>query len=240
VPRKTSVPDQQDTYFAEHRGAWRAWLSEHHASASEVWLLFYKRRSGKRCISLAEAVEERSVSAGSTASSVASMNSATCCAFAPSAAQRVVEDQPGARATTRPRGRMTAAGLAAVKSAKQHGQWQAARQLEETKTPPATSRSARRRPARFAVLRGALPSQRKMYIAWVLAAKRPETRARRVHAVVDRSARGIKPACPEVDSVTAMGTPWTDYATRARCRGIWRPGRSASSIVMSRSPRRLR
>jgi uncharacterized protein YdeI (YjbR/CyaY-like superfamily) len=198
VPRKTSGPDLRDTYFAEDRSAWRAWLSEHHASASEVWLLFYKRRSGKRCISLAEAVEE-----------------ALCFGWIDGKLRRIDEQRHVLRfCPRRPRsvwsktnqarvrrlvreGRMTAAGLAAVKSAKQHGQWQAARQLEETKTPPSDLRealAADRRASRF--FAGLSPSQRKMYIAWVLAAKRPETRARRVHAVVDRSARGIKPGVP--------------------------------------------
>ncbi|MBN1610847.1 MAG: YdeI/OmpD-associated family protein [Polyangiaceae bacterium] len=32
-----------------------------------------------------------------------------------------------------------------------------------------------------------------MYVAWVLTAKRAETRARRIQTVVSRSARGVKP-----------------------------------------------
>ena len=28
-------------------GAWRSWLAEHHASETEVWLVYHKRASGK-------------------------------------------------------------------------------------------------------------------------------------------------------------------------------------------------
>ncbi len=89
---------------------------------------------------------------------------------------------------------MTAAGLAAVKSAKQNGEWQAARALGEIKTPPTDLQEALAgNPQASRFFAGLSPSQRKMYIAWVLTAKRPDTRARRVQAVVHRSARGIKP-----------------------------------------------
>ena len=37
---------------------WRAWLAEHHASESEVWLVFYKRDTGRAWISYEDAIDE--------------------------------------------------------------------------------------------------------------------------------------------------------------------------------------
>ena len=37
---------------------WRAWLEAHHAIAQGVWLVHYKKHSGKPCLSLEDAVEE--------------------------------------------------------------------------------------------------------------------------------------------------------------------------------------
>ena len=37
---------------------WRAWLTEHHASASEVWLIFHKRHTGVASIAYKDARDE--------------------------------------------------------------------------------------------------------------------------------------------------------------------------------------
>ena len=42
----------------EDRAAWRVWLSSNHANEREIWLLFYKKASGRSSISYDDAVEE--------------------------------------------------------------------------------------------------------------------------------------------------------------------------------------
>src|SRR5215510_10856288 len=37
---------------------WRAWLGAHHASASDVWLIFHKRHTGVESIAYADARDE--------------------------------------------------------------------------------------------------------------------------------------------------------------------------------------
>src|SRR3989442_7071767 len=37
---------------------WREWLTEHHASASEVWLIFHKRHTGVASIDYKDARDE--------------------------------------------------------------------------------------------------------------------------------------------------------------------------------------
>src|SRR5919198_1149280 len=37
---------------------WRRWLTAHHDSESEVWLIFYKRHTGKASIAYADALDE--------------------------------------------------------------------------------------------------------------------------------------------------------------------------------------
>jgi len=37
---------------------WRAWLEKNHATATEAWLLHYKKNSGKTSIGYGEALEE--------------------------------------------------------------------------------------------------------------------------------------------------------------------------------------
>ncbi len=44
-------------YFAD-RESWRAWLAERHDSETEVWLVYYRKETGKPRISYNDAVEE--------------------------------------------------------------------------------------------------------------------------------------------------------------------------------------
>jgi len=43
---------------ASNRSQWRAWLKKNHKSATEIWLVYYKKHTGKPRISYNDAVEE--------------------------------------------------------------------------------------------------------------------------------------------------------------------------------------
>lgn len=47
-----------ETLYAKNRREWRAWLSRHHKTAPEIWLIYYKKSSGKPRIPYNHAVEE--------------------------------------------------------------------------------------------------------------------------------------------------------------------------------------
>jgi len=46
-----------ELYFT-HRNEWRSWLDKNHSTVKEVWLIYYKKPSGKPRIPYADAVEE--------------------------------------------------------------------------------------------------------------------------------------------------------------------------------------
>jgi len=46
------------TLTASDRASWREWLAEHGASKSEIWLVYYKKATGKPRIEYNDAVEE--------------------------------------------------------------------------------------------------------------------------------------------------------------------------------------
>ena len=46
------------TFYAPDRKTWRVWLSQHHKTAPEIWLVYYKKGSGKPRIPYNHAVEE--------------------------------------------------------------------------------------------------------------------------------------------------------------------------------------
>ena len=46
------------TLYVTERAAWRAWLAEHYQSEAEVWLVYYRKESGRPRIAYNDAVEE--------------------------------------------------------------------------------------------------------------------------------------------------------------------------------------
>src|SRR2546425_10087227 len=46
------------TLYAKDRRQWRSWLARHHKTAAEIWLIYYKKHSGKPRIPYTDAVEE--------------------------------------------------------------------------------------------------------------------------------------------------------------------------------------
>lgn len=102
----------------------RAWLERHHADETGVWLLFYKKHTGKPSLTMDEAIEE-----------------ALCFGWIDSVLDPIDEESFALRFTPRRRGsnwsarnrrrvaalieqgRMADPGLAAVEEAKRTGKW---------------------------------------------------------------------------------------------------------------------
>ena len=47
-----------ETLLVTTRHGWREWLAQHHCDYKEIWLIYYKKTSGKTGISYEESVEE--------------------------------------------------------------------------------------------------------------------------------------------------------------------------------------
>jgi len=58
VDSKARAMEIGETLFVDGRQAWRAWLAQHHHNRKEIWLVYYKKSSGKVGISYEESVEE--------------------------------------------------------------------------------------------------------------------------------------------------------------------------------------
>ena len=183
-----------DTFFAADRAAWREWLAAHHGSAAQVWLLLHKKHVGEPSVTYDEAVEE-----------------ALCWGWIDGLTHRWDERSYAVRFTPRKpgsvwsesnvarvermiaEGRMAPAGQALVDEAKRRGTWDEAASGRLEVTPPDVEEALAADPAALARWRDWAPTHRRQYVYWVLDAKRPETRSRRVAEVARRAAAGLKP-----------------------------------------------
>jgi uncharacterized protein YdeI (YjbR/CyaY-like superfamily) len=91
-------------------------------------------------------------------------------------------------------GLMTAAGMALVNVAKKSGTWEAHKAAEELTLPPDLKKAIDANAAARKNWPGYSPAMKKAFLYRVNGARRPETRAQRIAAIVDSVARNVSAA----------------------------------------------
>lgn len=154
------------TVYAKNRKEWRAWLAKHHKTAPEIWLIYYKKESGKPRVPYNHAVEE-----------------ALCYGWIDSILKPIDKQKYAQRYSPRRKtsklsdmnrervrrliksGRMTTAGLAAIAHTDAKAPRLDATVLAKLKEDPETWRNFQRFPA----------SYKRIRVGWIAAGKhRPE------------------------------------------------------------------
>ena len=187
---------EDKTLHVANRDDWRAWLTKNHATQKEVWLIYYKKHTGKPRIPYDDAVEE-----------------AICFGWIDSTVKRIDDEKYAQKFTPRndksnwselnrkraekmvKEERMTEAGLAKFRQAgRQYAEAPATKPPgKRLVIPPdlrealAANKKAQGNFSNFA------PGYKRLYIRWIADAKRPQTRARRIRQTVEWSAVNKKP-----------------------------------------------
>jgi uncharacterized protein YdeI (YjbR/CyaY-like superfamily) len=169
--------------------AWRAWLARHHRSESEVWLVFYKRYTGRPSIAYEDAVDE-----------------ALCFGWIDSLVKRLDDDRyarkftprkPDSRWSTANRkryarlkagGRLKPSGMKLAPTARSGD----APRLTLDKIPNYIEKALKRHRAAWESFQNLAPSYRHQYLAWIDSAKRQETKLRRLQEAITKLAAGEK------------------------------------------------
>jgi len=171
--------------------AWRSWLAKHHEDTDGVWLATWKRASGKTPLDYGLIVEE-----------------ALCFGWIDGLVNTLEDGRQAQLLTPRRRGsgwsgsnkervqrlvadgRMTEAGMRVIDAAKADGSW-SMQDAAEALIEPAELKAALDANADARQQWDAFPkSPRRALIWWVMSAKRPETRDRRVATIVSEAAQG--------------------------------------------------
>jgi uncharacterized protein YdeI (YjbR/CyaY-like superfamily) len=177
------------------RDAWDAWLAEHHADASGVWIKMAKKSSGIESITHPEALEV-----------------ALCYGWIDGLRDRLDDEYFLQRFTPRrprskwskincgkateliERGRMRPAGLREVERAKADGRWDAAYEAQSSMTVPDDLQRELDRNDTAREFFSTLDRRNRFGILYrIQDAKRPETRARRIAQYVAMLNRREKP-----------------------------------------------
>lgn len=179
---------------ARDRSVWRAWLRKNHRSSSGVWLVYYKKASGKASVSYAEAVEE-ALCFGWIDSKIHAVNSLRYRQiFTPRKPRSSWSNlnKERVRRMTRSR-RMTAAGMAKIAAARKDGSWKSPEKTERPAMPADLLHGLAADSKALLHFEAFSDSVRNLIIQWVIGAKRPETRRRRIQKTVYLASLNKKP-----------------------------------------------
>ena len=180
--------------FFDSPAAFGAWLAAHHATETEVWVGFWKKATGKPSLTWSQAVDE-----------------ALCVGWIDGVLRRVDDERhiqrftPRKPASTwsnvniakvealRAAGRMRPAGEAAFarRRADRSGTYSFEQEGELALEPEQQARFEADAAA-WAYFAAQPPSYRTPALWWVISAKRPETRERRLATLIADSAAGVR------------------------------------------------
>ena len=170
----------------------RAWLEEHHASATEVWVGFYRKDSGVPGITYPEAVDQ-ALCFGWIDGVRRSVDSS-------SYTNRFTPRKPGSNwsAVNVKRvgelselGRMHASGLKAFETRDPSRSQEYSHEGRAAELDGEYAERLRAHPAAWAFFRAQSPWYRRTASWWVVSAKKEETRAKRLATLIEDSAAGL-------------------------------------------------
>ncbi len=173
---------------------WQEWLEKNHLSSNSVWLVFYNKDSGKRSISWSESVDI-----------------ALCFGWIDSKKIRIDEEQSHQFFSKRKanstwskinkekvrqlidKGLMTEAGYKCIETAKQNGSWTILDDVEELVIPKDLGEALGNISGAKEYFENLSKSVKKAILQWLVLAKRPDTRQKRLAEIVESANQKLKP-----------------------------------------------
>ncbi|KRE94779.1 hypothetical protein ASG76_10330 [Nocardioides sp. Soil774] len=171
---------------------WSEWLREHHARPHGVWVV-NRRRAAEQAFSYEQSVLE-ALRFGWVDSTVRGVDTdRSMMWFSPRRRGSVWTRTNKQRvARLEAAGLMEPAGAAAVAEAQGSGMWTLMDDVEDRVVPDDLAAAFGRHPGSRAHWDSWSPSAQKSILAWIVLAKRAETRAVRVETTAEKAARGEK------------------------------------------------
>jgi uncharacterized protein YdeI (YjbR/CyaY-like superfamily) len=163
------------------RAAWREWLAANHALVDGVWLISYKKATGKPALTYDEAVEE-ALCFGWVDSKPAKLDDERAMLYFAPRKGRSGWSRPNKERVERliAAGLIAPAGQAKIDAAIADGSWTMLDAVENLETPPDLAAALDSYPAARANFEAFPRSARRGILEWIVQAKTPATRAKRI------------------------------------------------------------
>jgi uncharacterized protein YdeI (YjbR/CyaY-like superfamily) len=182
-----------EDFYAPDRATWRQWLADNHKTSKGVWLICFKKKTGKPCVPYIDSVEE-----------------ALCFGWIDSV--KKIRDDMSSKQFFSPRkpksgwaktnkerverliteGLMTEAGMEKINIAKQNGAWNALDEVEKLTVPDDLAVAFDENPLARNYWDAFPPSVRRGILEWISNAKTAETREKRIIDTATKAAQNIR------------------------------------------------
>ena len=190
----TGSQQDRETFQANSRSEWREWLAEHHATSTGIWLISFKKASGKPGVSYPEAVEEALCFGWIDSRPNALDDERYMQYFSPrkprSPWSRVNKERIERLIAE---GLMAEPGLAKIEAAKADGSWAAYDAIEDMVIPDDLEQALLANLLAHELFYAFSASTKKQLLWWVASARRSETRAKRIAQLVDAAGQNRNP-----------------------------------------------
>lgn len=187
------VKDGVKTFYAKSTLAWREWLSKHHKSEKSVWLKIFKKGSGVKSVKYDSAVNE-ALCFGWVDSKVNKGDDKFYYQFFakrnPKSNWSRINKEKVKRLVEQ--GKMHESGLKMMEIAKSTGTWNALDDVENLIIPSDMKKLFDITPKAFKNWDSFPRSVKRGILEWILNAKRPETRDKRIKETVNLAADNIR------------------------------------------------
>ena len=173
---------------------WRTWIAEHHAKSNGVWLRLYKKDSGEKTVSYAEALEE-ALCYGWIDGQVNKYDATSYIQkFTPRRPKSIWSKRNTEKAERLiQEGKMEKAGMHQVELAKADGRWQQAYDSYKNMKVPEDFLQLLSKNEKAKTFFDGLNKANQYAIAWRLqTAKKPETREKRLKEILQMMSEGKK------------------------------------------------
>ena len=183
-----------ETFYPETVAQWRQWLQENHQRHKGIWIIQYNKKSGQPTVSWTDAVDEalcfgwidslkkkRDKDSSIQYFGKRKANS-TWSKINKQKIEKLIEEN-----------KMTPAGFDTIKTAKENGSWEILDSVEELTIPDDLTQALSGKDNAKEFFHGLSRSIKKMMLYWVISAKKPETRQKRILEIAEAAEKKKKP-----------------------------------------------
>ena len=183
-----------ETFCPASREEWRGWLKENHLSKQSVWLVYSKKKSNIPTVTWSDTVDE-ALCFGWIDSTGRSLDDDKFmrffCKRKPNSVWSKINK--GKVQQLIAEGLMQPAGYESIGIAKQNGSWIILDDVEELQIPKDLEKEFKTKKGSKDFFLSLSKSVRKSILQWLVLAKRPETRYKRINEIAELAAQKLKP-----------------------------------------------
>lgn len=183
-----------EQFYPETKQHWRKWLAENHIRKDAVWLVFYKKHTGKPSVNWSDAVDE-ALCFGWIDSKGETIDKDTFrqyfCKRKPHSTWSKINKQKIKTLTAK--GLMTHAGFNVIDVAQQNGSWTILDEVEELIIPPELENAFEKFENSKDYFSSLSKSKKKVLLQWIALAKTVATRQKRILEIAENASQQQQP-----------------------------------------------